>query len=1467
MHFNDPGFLFALFRLWPTLKKIFFTIIAPSEALEKLDSANPDLYTLVYPEDSTNFLYCLEDNKGDNYEQPYSGLRWLGTNSISCPGFPKLGVERLRSVYAHSLYVVTPQPNLRTTDLLPFPDVVRLPAFDPFVPHPCPWIPHTLWKQVVLHANALSKMTEEDSWAKIRANTSGPTFARFPLTSVHQIVKVMVALRELKIQMDMPIYRSPWTKLKLALFLWLFKRNWASFARWLFPKHWQYAKLRELQLLPIYKATLKLSNWFVPEIANLSLVDSGPGPFFTTGGPGGRSNDSDDGYLSQTHFPKADDPPPPPAPFVPEPVAEPLSQNRILTPAEVETLCRRLDCNTTNLVAALHALDQQHGDAQHNYILPERKPDGLYHRLAGDDALQSGQQPLARPAVRLDLVSPQSTIHPATDTSKYPNSVMLPITIPEGPRARIPMTTNDCLITALARATDIPALDIWNILCDNWPSSELLEASVNNKGLSTDQAHVICLELGISIQVCYPLGAPAQAPRHLGITGKPLATITWTPAYMQIPSHWSFAIFGPMEQRSWEPIPASFSRLFGAAPLAQSFDYLPFKKWTPCPKRARTFFKAWVARDVGVEAQRVLKNARLDPDQILTTLKDPRPPPSVDTVFIHGAAGCGKSYPIQETIKSWASDSTNRDVYLAGSYFCFFRIALLDDWKKKLGLPETHTFCLKTFENILSFEVEFLIIDEISQAPPGWLDFIMIWNQNLRRVIVLGDICQGQFVSGSKDPLPIDNLPSTAKSLLTVSTPYINFTRRTPQLLAQRLGLSTRSTEVGSITFGHALSPGTWQTLLPSTNDALNYSQLLQRPCYTYTSPQGKDWDNVQLVVTQAALVACSAESLWTAVTRCRKNLHICFAAPVNANFLGSHKFWGPLLGYHAPINNTNLFPELRNLQLMDDPIQRPVFGCKARTVGEVLSSWTFQRYDELPPSFRALMPLIQEPSQLEPKLLEPTMFEEPPCTHLPPGWDPVSACEAQPPRAREDRELFWKGLMGAQYEDTQGTRRARDQLEQIFPHQTAGRDPVLLPTAIEKRLRFSTEARNKDRFDKMSRLGPGIFERFRQRFGLPEKHEFDQELFLRCTAETEARKLEKPLATIWNNIDRSDPDWQRNHMSVFVKSQHKAKAETLAFRQRLDEMDDITLQAEFAKAGQTLVTSPDINVFELGPLARYMREVLKQTLPENVYLHGGKTINQFNDWSKDHATDEKTFTCDFTAYDQSCTEETLAFELAFMDYCGLPSELIELYTWIKLTMHTQYGTTAVMRFTGEFGTYDFNTFWNMAYMTLRYDPDPSIASCFSGDDSLFFGNLKETPSWPLISRHFTLVGKTAYSDIPEFCGWFMYSYGVVRNPVLLALKIAYRSARGELSDVLDSYFLEALFAHRHADLLYSTLPPLALEAQRWVLDYCFQHAPLVPHLSTVLSPIGFKRVPWLLLPPNLQTFFLTLGSNFSTSL
>lgn len=320
--------------------------------------------------------------------------------------------------------------------------------------------------------------------------------------------------------------------------------------------------------------------------------------------------------------------------------------------------------------------------------------------------------------------------------------------------------------------------------------------------------------------------------------------------------------------------------------------------------------------------------------------------------------------------------------------------------------------------------------------------------------------------------------------------------------------------------------------------------------------------------------------------------------------------------------------------------------------------------------------------------------------------------------------------------------------------------------------------------------------------------------------------------------------------MQDFVKSQIKAKPETAPRAFRLSDDDTAPVSFFKMKPGQILVTSPDNNILDLGPVARYLRYLIYRYLPDRVYLHGGKTLLSLSNWCKRNARSGKTFTCDFTAYDQSCKAETLAFELVLMDWAHIPRELSELYYDIKVGMYLDRGwykiPSAIMRFTGEFCTYDFNTFWNICYMATRYNIRNDTACCFSGDDSLFFQILKERDTWIFYEAYFSLIGKTFITDVPEFCGWWLTPVGCVRNPILLALRIAQYEALHRVHNVLDSYFLEALFAYEIGDALWFYLPSSALEAQRFVIDYCFKHSRLVPHLylTTKGAKLDFFSLP-----------------------
>lgn len=390
-----------------------------------------------------------------------------------------------------------------------------------------------------------------------------------------------------------------------------------------------------------------------------------------------------------------------------------------------------------------------------------------------------------------------------------------------------------------------------------------------------------------------------------------------------------------------------------------------------------------------------------------------------------------------------------------------------------------------------------------------------------------------------------------------------------------------------------------------------------------------------------------------------------------------------------------------------------------------------------------------------------------------------------------------------------------------LFPHQSASRDPTLLQSAIIKRLRFASEEVNRRSMSHTYWLGPLLWEAWKELTTLPDENiPFDPEIFAECILENENKKLEKPLTNLLNNMDRSDPDWASNFVKIFVKSQYKTKEAALN---------------QPAKAGQTLATCQDWVVQFFGPMVRYIRRMQEPYLPDCYYRHGGKTLDELDAWAKKYAGPEFD-TRDATAYDQACTSETTNMELCKMDYFSIPDYLQDAYFEFKVSLRTTFGPSAIMRFTGSPDTYDFNTDYCPAYMNLRFKISENLKQnkgmASSGDDIITFFKLVERDSWPVLQKHFTLVLTGEGLERPDFCGWWLFPCGIIRSPILLALKVLYFSEKNDIQHRLDSYFLEAFYTVTHGDLIHDFLRPDELEAHSWFIDYCFKHPSAVIHLT-----------------------------------
>jgi len=1470
-HYVEPNFFFALFAAFPSIEQVLFTAILPFEAAERSDSVHPSLYTLSHGTDT--FQYVLADmsenmNKS-SYPQPYSGLRWLHTNEISQGGL-ELCVERLESFYAHHLFVITPKLGgmiKRVEDFLPSPDVIKLPQLDPLVPLAHPWVPAKIYRSVLTHALAISSYKLQDVWAKTRNAVAASAGSHLPMATLHQLACLMWAVKQNSVAPDTSLF-SRW---RLRLRLWLLaqvERRSPWLAQVLFPKLWHARRALELATLPVHREHIVLSTWASTAPYDLAQLDATHAALYA--GPPHHHSSAASSAISTNVLPDPHLPPPDASiSFRVRPASTTASSSstssrptihirahRLLTENEVTRLTTALNVPRAQLLDHLERRGRGRPD-EPVYELPLEPIAGLPFRVHANAQFGAIALPPPIPAAmpQLNQTFARRVVNTSELTSQA--SVLEHWDLPPGPYGPVPYPRHDCLLRALSKVIGVSTGDLWTELCTLVPHAELSVTDVEERGLSSKMGHMLCLLHEKSVQLAYPAGAPDKAPPRIGVYGGADATIVWHPQFGDRNSHWEWHQSGPAHQYNQDAPPAGFAELWGGAPVESMYATLPFKPWTNSPKRARVFFNAWSSREIGVLFQETMRKHKRDVDAIHFELKN-TPASTIELLLVHGAPGCGKSWPIISKFIAWARNPMNNvSRELLGTYIAFFRNALLADWKQKLALPSTSTYCLKTWEKLLPYEIEFLIIDELSQCPPGFLDFVVTQNPRLQRIITLGDVCQGQWNSGKADPLEIDSLPTAITTVLPCSTPYINYTRRLPILLSARMGITTLSEVQGTITCSHRLrNPKKWTTLIPSTHDVTRWKELTQSAnVFTFTSPQGREWDHIQVVVTPAALLGCADEAWWTALTRTKADLHFVMVVGVEQQMLRSRRILGAALGLNQPFDRFRAFPAMAACPQFFHQRPAEVFGCGLRTVGEEVSTWNNSRLDDLPPALRALVPTLTIPDQLVDRLLSADPLEPVAATHLPAPIHPLNWSEIDPPAPREERELFWDGEMGGQYPDTRGTKTAVHDLGSAFPIQSASHDATLFPTAVAKRIRFRSAAENTYRFAHSAVLAPVVFERFREHYGLPEDPPpFEPEIFAECIVENTMRKLEKPLAQLIANARRADADWAVEYIHLFVKSQLKAKAETLGHKLRADDDDPLLPQAVRAKAGQTLATCADENILTFGPMARYLVRAVTKHLPAEVYLHGGKTIEQLDSWAKTHARAGDSFTCDFTAYDQSCTEETLGFEVCLAEYFGIPPDLIGLMVWVKLNARTQLGPIAVQRLTGEAFTYAFNTFWNMAYMAMRYEVPPGCPRCFSGDDSLFYDVIAERKSWPMIESFFTLEGKTLVTPVPEFCGWYLYPVGAIRNPALLALKIAFRQTRGELAAVLDSYYLEALFAHRKGDLLVDTLPPLAQEAQRWVMDFCYQHASIVHHLTHAgVRNKQHHHIPLHLLPSSLQ--------------
>ena len=760
---------------------------------------------------------------------------------------------------------------------------------------------------------------------------------------------------------------------------------------------------------------------------------------------------------------------------------------------------------------------------------------------------------------------------------------------------------------------------------------------------------------------------------------------------------------------------------------------------------------------------------------------------------IFGFAGSGKSHAIQNLISSEFKGSQ-------GAMVICPRRFLAKDWSEK-GVEERD---IKTFESALKSDIKgkrLFILDEISLLPKGFTDLLML-KMHMEGVLKKSTIvCIGDPLQASYFCPKDDNYLSREgeiKRLFKKGVNYKWYSYRINKFMAKKLAIKTMNDFVGideqSSIYKDMPSAHHFMEKKGNHIEVVLVASMIEKELYsnygnvmTFGESQGLTFNCGVIVLSEEAKL-CSDAHIMVAITRFRRGF--CFALGSKGSkedYMRSMKS-GLLQRMCSGIGASKEFilgSSSVELVLSEKDIARGAgvdeMDRETRLEGDVwLKSMIYlgKRYHLVEPLGQII------------KLTESAIKCHIPVCHyqtLMPELDNI--------QAREFREFKGKNGWSSQFREEAGPNwkfpykvNQAMSYEAVYPRHKMDDDLTFL-AAIKKRLRFDNVANNYSKFKAAESRGKYLAKVFLKH--VPIKCGRDQRLLDQCRQEFEETKLSKSAATIGAHSQRSDTDWPLDKIFLFMKSQLCTK-----FEKRFTE----------AKAGQTLACFPHKILVEFSPWCRYTEKVLTANLPENYYIHQRKNFSELEDFAKRFSNGSVCVESDYTAFDVSQDHTILAFEVELLRHFGWDDKILQSYIRMKCTLGCRLGGFAIMRFTGEFSTFLFNTLANMVFTFCRYEVPSGTPICFAGDDMCALRNLKEIDSHEFILSKLSLKAKVNRTKVPMFCGWRLCCDGLIKEPCLIYERLQVAIENGRLMDVIDSYFLEFSFAYKLGERLYTHL-------------------------------------------------------------
>nr|CBH31042.1 RNA-dependent RNA polymerase [Chiltepin yellow mosaic virus] len=1085
---------------------------------------------------------------------------------------------------------------------------------------------------------------------------------------------------------------------------------------------------------------------------------------------------------------------------------------------------------------------------------------------------------LADDPTAVGLAAPFSKLFPA---EYFPLSAELPTRSRHVPSSNLPLAKNlTAYFLPSLTWTSIPISTLWETLQSKNPRILFFRIlKVENLGLSTDILTALCYFFHCQCALHTPQGVfhygimtSSRKYRHLLRSRAP------TP-FLDHSTHYCLS-------SSLQPHPGA-TGASSATFQVQIDAFLPFTQahsHTSSLHHAKNLISNMKNGFDGILSTIAHSNSGPSPRQRMITLDslvDVAAPRTIPVIHIAGFAGCGKTLPVQHLLKT--------------KHFHDFRVScptneLRSEWKRDMQPTAENLWRFSTWESSLLKTSSVLVIDEIYKLPRGYLDLSIIADPSLRLVIILGDPLQGEYHSTS--PHSSNHfLPSEIHRFKSYIDCYCFWSYRIPTSFARMFGVSSFSKEPG---FVRTLTthPPNGKNLTNAINTALTLQEMGHH-AITISSSQGTTFQEAHTILLDRHTNRLSPNNCLVALTRSKVGVYFVGNLHLASNDFGTNYLFSQFLA-GKDVDLHQLFPYVMPyLPKLHEPIKSRSIRFVAGLINPSINFSILPRLSRpihLPPhipvdykkDFLISNPIVagnKIDERLDTHYLPPTRL--PLHFDLPPGFPQPATFSESAPQPTNPLSL---GLFGFPFETLAAfflPAHDPEIKEIIYSDQKSNpsfpltiqrlrksftptkkainflfltdllsspANPLLywhqstLPLMIQrsflplykKRLRFRASSKPYSICPTDVILGQHLYFSWCSAYSRPTSQvlPFNPELFAECINLNEYAQLSsKTRSTLVANAQRSDPDWRYTSVRIFAKAQHK--------------VNDSSIFSNW-KACQTLALMHDYIILVLGPVKKYQRIYDQRERPPQIYYHCGHTPTQLSQWCSQHLQSPVATTNDYTAFDQSQHGEAVVFECFKMNRLPIPPHLISLHSHLKCSIETQFGPLTCMRLTGEPGTYDDNSDYNLAVIYSQY-AIKSEAIMISGDDSVIDGVPPINPNWSKIAPLLHLRFKTEKVRHPLFCGYYVTPVGACRDPEALFAKLMICIDDGSFQDKVLSYLSEFSIGHSLGDVLLQRLHPDLLIYQTAVHDcFCRRCSPSQKMILS-LDPIPESKLLLLL--------------------